>query len=446
MVGFIFALLWCNSIVNSYGKNSILEQEKTTGSFDHAVIQGLRALRKDQLLMIRLPSWRNGKSRIVEEISANGYCECSFVISNLSLLVESTNLTKRLTNIVLIVESIENLKEIFRQIEKGILSRDGDYLVFVEKSFLKSLSIIFKAFWELNIFNVNIVQPDFDGIQTMWTFFPLNKDSCSSVEPVAINTFNKELNEWSQKVAFPQKFRNFFQCPINVFIHELYGFDKNIFYELALQLNFSVKVIKPKKFSEIGNIYPNGTATDTMALLKSGIADMMIRILAIDESRAEYLSYVNNFFDDYFIIIVPPVAELSSFSKIFYPFQVLSWIALLVFVACIVLTIKFSSKYVYNFIIGQNIRRPYLNIVTAFVGTTQQAVPKGFFARTLLSMFLLFCLIVRTMYIGKLYSLMRSNIRPTSMSTIDEYYNNGFEFYVRDGFAKKFQDLKYFKQ
>lgn len=448
MIALIFVnlLLWADLSAKSFENKSFemklaVESEE---SLKCAVLQGLQAFRTNQIQIIRLHPMPNQADPFLETIFFNRKYDFSFVISEINC--ERRNEGIVLKNIVLIVDSYENFSETFKKIMNENNSMDADFLIVVKKFHLKGVSKIFEVFWKLNIFNVNLIHQNQNGIIEMWSFYPLSAESCNNFEPFAINWFDKHSNEWSRKVLFPQKFKNFFQCAVRAVIHDLYGFDKNIFYELALQLNFSITVVKPVKPAEIGNIYPNGTATDTMKLLKDGSVDLVIRILAMDESRAKYLSYINNFFDDYFIIVVPPTTELSSFSKLFHPFRLYSWVALATFVAFILSIIKCSSTSTYNFVIGKNIRNPYLNIVTAFTGTTQQAVPKGFFARCLLSMFLIFCLIIRTMYSGKLFAAMRSNILPAPLPTIDDYYNNGFEFYVRNGFAKKFQGLKYFKK
>lgn len=309
-----------------------------------------------------------------------------------------------------------------------------------------NISEIFEFFWEFSLANVNVMRRNDEGDIEMFTFFPKNNRSCDDVTPVRINTFNETANTWMNTFGFPEKFKNFHRCPIRVVISEIYGFEFEIFTEISKQLNFSIEI--QDHSNAVGILYPNGSAIGGSKDILENKLDFIIKLVALDESRTKYFSYVNSFFEDWFIIVVPPPPELTPLMKLFHPFQEQTWLALMILLAisfCSIFVLK-RLKPSYNFVIGQNVHHPYLNIIIAFTGQIQSALPKGTFARYVMSCFLLFSLVVRTMYIGKLFSTMQSTIYMKEFTKIEEFYDAGYKFYTHNGIAHKFLHLKYFDQ
>lgn len=200
--------------------------------------------------------------------------------------------------------------------------------------------------------------------------------------------------------------------------------------------------------SDIGNVFSNGTATGSLGKIKNGEIDILIRYLMLDANRNKFFGVLESVFADWIAIVVPPAPELSPFVKLFYPFTLVTWLSLLIFVTgacCLILAAKFSSKSTYNFVLGSNVSHPFMNFVVVVTGSSQHALPKGTFARTILACFLLFFLVVRTMYAGKLLYLMKANVRSDEITTIDGFYENGFRFYMHNATAHMFTGSKYLK-
>jgi hypothetical protein len=95
--------------------------------------------------------------------------------------------------------------------------------------------------------------------------------------------------------------------------------------------------------------------------------------------------------------LVSPGKPYSSFEKLFFPFEVEVWIALIIVygVALILIfALKFSSK-LRDFVINRNVKTPIINLIIHTVGGNQTILPRNNFARYILMLFMLFCLVMR---------------------------------------------------
>lgn len=59
-------------------------------------------------------------------------------------------------------------------------------------------------------------------------------------------------------------------------------------------------------------------------------------------------------------------------------------------------------------------------------------LPRRNFARFILALYLLFCLIIRTAYQGKQFEFLQKEIRPANVRSIDEMIQKDFTFYIPD--------------
>lgn len=185
---------------------------------------------------------------------------------------------------------------------------------------------------------------------------------------------------------------------------------------------------------DIEMVFSDGSATGSLEKLKNSEIDILLRYLMLDTIRTKYFSFLESVFEDSIAIVVPPASELSPFVKLLYPFTMITWFSLLIFVVGIcflILNAKKSSKLTYDFVIGSNISYPYTSFIVVVIGSSQKVLPKGPFARTLLAWLLLFFLVVCTMYAGKLLYLMKTNVRSDEITTIDGFYENGIVLHIQ---------------
>ena len=96
----------------------------------------------------------------------------------------------------------------------------------------------------------------------------------------------------------------------------------------------------------------------------------------------------------------------------------------------VILIINRFSKNVRDLFFGSAIRTPTFNIFRAFFGIGQTRLPNGSFARLILISFVLWCLVIRTAYQGKLFEFTTTAIRKPELRTLEELRDQSFTLYM----------------
>lgn len=131
----------------------------------------------------------------------------------------------------------------------------------------------------------------------------------------------------------------------------------------------------------------------------------------------------------------PPGRLFTSFEKLFKPFRSYLWGCILSLFGLSYLVIRYTrvqSEKVQNFIFGPGNTSPCLNISNIFFGGSLHRLPAKNFARTLLAIFSIYCLVIRSSYQGALFNFMRTNSREKAPNNMHEMAVENFTFYVVD--------------
>ena len=83
-----------------------------------------------------------------------------------------------------------------------------------------------------------------------------------------------------------------------------------------------------------------------------------------------------------------------------------------------------------KYLIADNNKSPFLNVLEVFVGGSLSQLPKQNFARCLLMIFVLYSLVVRSTYQGGLLKNMQSDDRKKPVESVAEMMEKGFNFYM----------------
>jgi len=75
-------------------------------------------------------------------------------------------------------------------------------------------------------------------------------------------------------------------------------------------------------------------------------------------------------------------------------------------------------------VIGRDVHAPTVNLFAAFFGLGQTRLPGRNFARFLLMLYILWCLIIRTGYQGVLYDLLKGDGRKPQNMQLDDFVAN----------------------
>lgn len=173
-------------------------------------------------------------------------------------------------------------------------------------------------------------------------------------------------------------------------------------------------------------------------------------MLGLQQIRSQFLSPSVSYYIDRTILLVPPPNPFGSLMKLLLAFSFDAWILLIVILAIVfvlVLLIMKAFLKARDIVIGINVETPALNILAILLGIPLNNLPRRNFARFLLIMFTMFCFIVRSgFYQGKLFGILKTEMYPKEISTIDEYQNLNYEFFMYEGLATRFTDFKFYKK
>jgi hypothetical protein len=151
-------------------------------------------------------------------------------------------------------------------------------------------------------------------------------------------------------------------------------------------------------------------------------------------------------YTDLLIIVVPPPFLIDPLTKILMPFTLISWICIssVILTACItVIILKFTPKKFHDYIVGKNVKGSILNVWNLLLGGSQTKLPTATFPRFLLAKFLIFALVMRSLYQGAIFNLLKDDISTIELSTIDEFIEHKFTFIVYESLAARSQGSKF---
>lgn len=373
--------------------------------------------------------------------------------ANLSFMIESIDnvaeVEVKRRNVMILASNFQSLSTLFGLMTSTNFEFDGFYTIAMQEISDDNASRVFSDFWKKFLYNVNIITmaEDDDGCVVMKTFLPFRENACHQTNPIVINEF---CENWNDKDFFPFKFRNFHNCTLRAGTFEyapavikrenddsLHGSDIELIRGLQTILNFHLNLTFSEEPDAYGLTYDNGTVTGLKVLLLDNELDLLFGLYYATYPNCKYMACSQPYFAVAITIIVPQ-RSLTSLQKFFVPFKLSLWLALalLLFIAILVIAIvEFKIKFARNFVIGRNIRNPYVQMITAFFGNSTEHLPRRNFARFLLMTFILFALIMRTVYIAGLFKFLQSDTKVTSIKSVNDLVENDYKIYALSHFV-----------
>jgi Bacterial extracellular solute-binding proteins, family 3 len=295
------------------------------------------------------------------------------------------------------------------------------------------------------------------------TFMPFNAQNCDDTTPITINKFKD--GKFTNRIEhfFPKKLKKLHNCPVQVGVtilsepfsianklpngsYKFTGQDINLIETLSEKLNFKINYTYLK---DVGFIDQNGTAGGSFKALLDKQVYLLISGWQLRVHRLKFFDASVSYNTEKIIFIVPPGSDLTSFEHLIFPFEFSLWISIL---SCfliglfVIFLMNSRSKVVQNFVFGTGVRNPYLNMFIAFIGGSQNKLPGRNFARFLLMMFLMYSLIIRTIYQASFYQLLKSNKRHREVQSVDEMIEKDFKIYSFSSYLELFETTEGLKK
>ena len=363
---------------------------------------------------------------------------------------------------VFCIQEFLDFEKIYSKIDSRNFQHHGYFIIVLINGKIDEIEDIFEKMWTIHIFNVIVIYEDLHKRLQIFTFFPFRSSTdCSNTTSVLINEFvNGSFTQGIENI-FPRKMINLQQCEVKVATSDrkppyifkrtsqsgnekFFGRDFELLSALSKNLNFKVNFTL---LSEFGCILERNGKDGVMKHLEKNKSDIAIVDCWLRLSRLDLFDATTTYFYEKVVMVFPMEPELSSFRKMFYPLALDSWVLLVLYLAVGVLSIfiiKFLSTKIQHFVIGEHVNYPYMNMLIGFVGQAQNKMPGNNFARFLLMNFLLFALVIRTAYQGKLYQVMKSEIKFSEPKTINEMSEMGYKFFVLTVHADVVHDISKF--
>lgn len=368
---------------------------------------------------------------------------------------------KRFT--IILIESFEEFLEIYKNLSPKIFKLDGYFFIVLTKGTVIKIEEMFKLLWQLYIINVNVMFVSENNEILVQTFFPFNDENCKDSTPVKINEYRggKFVNDIEN--FFPEKTKNLNKCPIRIAISnntkpsiiinhaengsfKVSGKDATFINSLSERLNFKIDYTF---IGDVGFVTENETTTGAMKALHDGVADIAFSRLLLMPQRLTLFDASTAYLSDLLTFVIPPGRELSSFEKLIYPLHIFTWLLILsyFFVGIIViLIIKHQTRQVQNFVFGTGVKTPSFNMFAGFVGGTQKPLPQRNFARFLLMSFLIYSLVIRTLYHASYFKFLKERRQQKGVEMIQEMIDQEFKFYVYEGIAELYEGTEAMKK
>nr|QGW50646.1 ionotropic receptor 4 [Propsilocerus akamusi] len=359
---------------------------------------------------------------------------------------------KRSHNIIYI-DSYKAFAQILDKMDPANFVYQGFYLIVVTQhndELYHMVHQIFGELWSRQIVNINIIwmAPENENDAIMYTYYPYTPLYCGEVFPIQLNQFHDD--KWLHPVDyFPNKMLSLHGCPLKVStfpnppfmvmsekndgIH-LTGLDGFLLRALAERMHFSVLLFMNDE--RWGDIFVNGSdvsSTGAMHMVINQEVNFAIGSFTSTVLRDTYMAPSYVYYTSNLVWIIPPGKTLSPLQKLIRPFKDVMWI-IVVLILCVsflvVAFLKLADKKYQNFLYGRGIQNPCLNIVNVSFGGAMHRLPVRNFARTVLGIFMLYCLVVRSSYQGALFKFMQMELYEPQVSSTEEMIENDFRFYM----------------
>lgn len=327
----------------------------------------------------------------------------------------------------------------------------------------REIEHIFKSFWKQWIIDVSVVVMSENGTIQMLTFFPFARGCDYDFSPNIINEFELNSLKWKSLDFYPTKLTNLKSCNITAGYLSEYspaiiiekdktgrktfsGFEVDIISEISQRINANLQFQHYN--SSRREFFINETIIIEGFLLSiaKGQSDFGMGCFSFQQGRAKILSETRSFISASVVMVVPPGKKMYAFKKLVKPFSTGSWFLLGAFslVACIfVIILECTSVRAYKLFISDQVRNPIMSMIIGILGLSLHKLPIKSFPRFLLMKFLILCLVIRSIYQGKMFILLQTDLKEHQVESIVDVVQKNMSFYAFDSMYLRMEDFKY---
>lgn len=363
---------------------------------------------------------------------------------------------RRFYNLIL-VDSYESFHKIFNKMNAEYFDYRGLYVVIMtmqNRTHYEEMRQILEDLWSNYIVNVNVVVP-VEGSKPrkcrIYTYFPFTRSHCEEVHPVWINTFTVGKGFKKEIDHFPNKVSNLFGCPVTVATSEMppfmiityendemviRGIEGILMQEIAGSMNFTLKIKLINDTSWGGNKEKMSRNLGPNQMVIRGEVNFSAGYIISSPLKNTLMSSTDVYITSNLVWVIGPGRTLSSFERFSKPFDGAVWLWIIItFTVSIVviLIVRIQSKAIRNFVFGNHVKHPILNLVNITLGGVMRTVPRRNFSRTLLAFFLFYSLIMRSAYTGAFFfKFLQTGKTEVEVKDMADMLRKNYTFYLLD--------------
>lgn len=161
------------------------------------------------------------------------------------------------------------------------------------------------------------------------------------------------------------------------------------------------------------------------------------------------MSFTDSHYSIPLVIMIPYGEPWTAFEKLIKPLEGMIWMFLVATFGTGALTIAIincQNNKVKRFIFGDKFSNPYFKLISVFVGNGLTILPRRNFARSLLMMYMLFSLVMRTVYQGSLFIILQGDGRHPELRSIEEMMEKNYVFYIRETLEHNIKSMPFYSK
>ena len=174
-----------------------------------------------------------------------------------------------------------------------------------------------------------------------------------------------------------------------------------------------------------------------MRLVLTERVNLTLGRFAIRGDRNLVMKSSRSYYTVRMVLAVPAGREYTPFEKLFRPFSRSVWVLVTLYLLAgmvVIGTVQLLHRpAVRDFVYGRGVSTPVLNLLNVLFGGAVVQLPMRNFARTLLFLWMYYCLVVRTCYQGSLYEYLQERKNFSPLQTVDALVRNDYRFYSLHG-------------
>lgn len=298
------------------------------------------------------------------------------------------------------------------------------FFVFEQSSVqdIKSFAVYYQDPGEyfLNVYKYFLTNNDQGGMSLM-TFLWYTPELCNAPQLHEVNRFDPKTDSWETKKFAMEKFKNFHNCTLHFNFRDQMLNESNEFIFDNLNSEYAEKIIRTIAFKANFTVMRYSEASNVQEW-----EDVPVACNSLGQKYFEttiFLVTLPTF------LAVPMSEEYDCYEKLLLPFENTVWCFIFLFFVSAIFTIfclRFVPSWARNFVIGLGVSTPIENLARILFGISQTMVSGRNFSRFLTMLFIMFCLIIRTAWQGKVYEAMQTEMRKPRVRSFQEAMDNNF--------------------